>query len=115
MWDVMVIANEEFLPEDPLDNEEDKHYNLEKNHHPSLNTNSTWTTRKGMIGVGLYALKNQINLLVMEGWFLESRKSLTISSSTTNTFEYQFSCIWVSENTKDSVLPSQESTFLQHT
>lgn len=54
----MVIANEEFLPEDPLDNEEDKHYNLEENHHSSLNTNSTCTTRKGMMGVGLYVLKN---------------------------------------------------------
>lgn len=50
----------------------------------------------------------------MEGWFLESRESLTVSSSAMDTFEYQLSCLWVSENTKDSVLPSQESMSLQH-
>lgn len=57
MWDVMVIANEEFLPEDPLENEEDKHTIWWGTIIHSLRTNSTRTTRKGMIGVGLYALK----------------------------------------------------------
>lgn len=53
----MVIANEEFLPEDPLENEEDKQTIWWGTIIHSLSTNSTRTTRMGMMGVGLYALK----------------------------------------------------------
>lgn len=62
----MVIANEEFLPEDPLENEEDKQTIWWGTIIHSLSTNSTRTTRKGMMGVGLYALK-KIKLIFRNG------------------------------------------------